>query len=182
LQSCFWSIDHVFPHRSEYSRYTATVEKWVEILALAQKWGFKEVEQLCIRQLESLPISPVEKINIYQACHLDRSLLVDSFEELTLRPEPLTLEDVHKLGMETAIQIARARELSRGSNPDTKLSTIQMNDSELRSVIQDVFGVRRTVVYEDLTDVFLLSLFEDESITAPATSPTCDYPKVNRKL
>jgi hypothetical protein len=114
-------------------------------LALAQKWEFKEVEQLCIRQLENLPISPVEKINIYQACHLDRSLLADSFEELTLRPEPLTLEDGNKLGMETTIQIARARELTRGSNHNTKLSIIQMNDSELRSVIQDVFGVRRTV-------------------------------------
>lgn len=114
-------------------------------MALAQKWEFKEVEQLCIRQLESLPISPVEKIYIYQACHLDRSLLADSFEELTLRPEPLTLEDGHKLGMETTILIARARELSRGSNLGPKLSTIQMNNSELRSVIQDVFGVRRTI-------------------------------------
>ena len=91
-----------------------------------------------------MPIEPVEKICIYQEFHLDRLLLAGSFGQLTLRPEPLTLEEGHKLGMETAIQIAQARELSRRFNPNTKPSTIQVDNAELRSVIQDVFDVTLT--------------------------------------
>ncbi|KAH9998757.1 hypothetical protein BJV77DRAFT_980200 [Russula vinacea] len=112
----------------QYSIYTATVERWTDILDLAQRWAFKEVEQLCIRELQKLSIPPVEKIRIYQEFRLDR---------LTARPEPLSLEEGHKLGIETSLQIVQARELYRGSG--TRASVVQLNDSELRSVIQDAF-------------------------------------------
>ena len=144
MQFCCWSIDHDLPNRREYQTYTATVEKWVEILALAQKWEFKEVEKLCIRELEKLPIPPVEKIRIYEASHLDRSLLAESFEEITLRPKPLALEEAGKLRLEMAIRIAVARERARGFNPISGLFPTQVSDSELRSVIREVFGVKQT--------------------------------------
>jgi len=128
-------------YNPDYSVYTTTVEKWVELLALAQRWAFKEVEQLCIRELEKSPIPPVEKIRIYQASHLDRSLLAESFARLTIRPEPLNLEEGRMLGLETTIQIAQARELSRDSHSGTKTSTVLLSDSKLRLVVQDVFGL-----------------------------------------
>jgi hypothetical protein len=111
----------------------------VEILALAQRWAFKEIEQLCIRELEKLPIAPIEKIQIYQAFHIDRTFLAESFAILTIRPEPLNLEEGHKLGIETSLQIAQAREASRGLN-----SNRQVNDTELRAVIQTVFGLEES--------------------------------------
>lgn len=114
------------------------MDKWVEILALAQRWTFKEVEQLCIRELQKLPIAPVEKIHIYQAFLIDRSLLAESFVKLTTRPEPLNLEEGQRLGIETTLQIMQARELSRGSNSG-RAPNVQLNDTELRSVILDVF-------------------------------------------
>ena len=121
--------------------YTTTKEKWVEILDLAQKWSFKEVQQLCIREMQKLPIEPVDKIHIYQAFHLDRALLAESFAKLTIRPQPLNLEEGNKLGIETTLQIAQARELSRGSHSGTRTSTIQLNESELHLVIRDAFGL-----------------------------------------
>jgi hypothetical protein len=134
-------IDHVLPHRSNFSLYTATAEKWVEILAVAQKWGFKEVEQLCVRELEKLPIEPVDKIHVYQDYRLDRSLLAEAFAKLTVRPRHLSLEEGSKLGIETTLQIAQARELYRGSHSGTKPATVQLNDSDLRSVVQEAFGL-----------------------------------------
>jgi len=128
-------------YNQNYSVYTTTVEKWVEILALAQKWAFKEVEQLCVREMQKLPIEPEDKIYIYQVFHLERALLAESFAKLTVRPRPLNLEEGNKLGIETTLQIAQARELSRGSHSGTRTSTIQLNDSELRSVIRDVFAL-----------------------------------------
>jgi len=114
------------------------VDIWVQILTLAQKWGFREVASLCVRELEKLPIQPVDKICIYQRFKLDRTLLLDSFAKLTTRPEPLTLDEGGRLGLETSLQIAQARELSRGPRSGTR-SSIQLQDSELHSVIRDVF-------------------------------------------
>jgi hypothetical protein len=135
-------------YNPKYSIYTTTVEKWVEILALAQRWAFKEVEQLCIRELQKMPIPPIDKIHIYQTFHIDRSLLAESFAELTVRPEPLKTEEGEKLGVPTALQITRAREFSRGSG--TMSSPIQMNNSELRSVVQDAFGLEEELFLDFL--------------------------------
>ena len=115
------------------------MDNWVQILFLAQKWGFKEVEALCVRELEALPIQPIEKICIYQRFRLDRTLLVKSFAKLTIRPETLTLDEGGRLGLETSLQIAQARELSRGQRSGSRSSSIQLQESEIHSVIRDVF-------------------------------------------
>jgi len=127
-------------YNPKYSIYATTVDKWTQILTLAQKWAFREVEQLCIRELENLSIPPVEKIWIYQEFKLDRSLLLSSFAKLVVRPDPLSLEEGQKLGLETTLKIAQARELSR-STSSGRPAVIQLHDSELRSSIRDVFGL-----------------------------------------
>jgi len=104
-------------YNPKYSIYNATPEQWSWILDLAQKWGFKDVQQLCIRELEKLDLSPVDRIHIYQRHGLDDSLLLDSYETLTTRNEPIGVEEGIKLGLRTSLQIAQAREMSRG--PDT---------------------------------------------------------------
>ncbi|KAH9966275.1 hypothetical protein BJV74DRAFT_286093 [Russula compacta] len=128
-------------YNPKYSIYTATVDKWIEILALAQRWQFKEVEQLCIRELEKLSIPPVEKIKIYQDFKLDTTLLLVSFAQLTVRAEPLSLEEGQKLGIDTTLRIARARELARGTNSGTRPSAVQVQGTELGSLVQNVFGL-----------------------------------------
>jgi hypothetical protein len=143
-------------YNPKYSVYTTTVDKWVDILALAQKWAFKEVEQLCVRELQKMPIPSVEKIHIYQTYGLDRSLLAESFVDLTTRPDPLNLEEGNKVGIETSLQIAGARERSRASNSGRP--NIQLNGSELRSVIQKAF---------DLEDEPFLDFFPDSSPLPP---------------
>jgi hypothetical protein len=117
------------------------VDNWVKILAVAQMWGFNEVRNLCVRELEKLSIPPVEKIHIYQGSQLDRSLLLESFESLTIRPHSLNFDEAQKLGLETTLQIARARELSRGANACTRPADVQLHGSDLRSVIRHVFGL-----------------------------------------
>jgi hypothetical protein len=111
------------------------------ILDLAQKWEFKQVEQLCIRELESLALSPVDRVHIYQRHKLDETLLIDSFEELTTREDPIGMEEGLKLGLKTSLQIARAREISRG--PDTggyrSPSTVRLSPTDLRGLISDIF-------------------------------------------
>ncbi len=78
---------------------------WVQILTLAQMWGFTEVENLCVRELEDLTLLPAERIRIYQQFKLDRMLLLEPFAQLTIRAEPLSIEEGQSLGLETCLLI-----------------------------------------------------------------------------
>jgi hypothetical protein len=115
------------------------------ILDLAQKWGFKQVEQLCVRELDNLSLSPVDRIQIYQRHKLDETLLIDSFEELTTREDPIGMDEGFKLGLKTSIQIACAREKSRG--PETgglrSPSTVRLSPTDLRGLISEIFQLPR---------------------------------------
>jgi hypothetical protein len=133
----------VYPRR-KYSIYDASVEKWQMILTLAKKWTFREVEELCIRELEKLTISPVEKIHIYQTFNLDRKLLLKSYMELTTRSDPLDLEEGNKLGLDTSLHIARAREFARGSDSSKRSSSALLRESELLLFVQRTFGLGET--------------------------------------
>lgn len=95
----------------------------------------------------------MDKIHIYQEFHIDRSFLAESLARLTFRPEFIKPEEAHKLGPETTLQICQARELSRGSN-GTKPARIQLNDSELRSVIQEVLGLEEDPFLDFVVGVF----------------------------
>ena len=130
------------------------MDNWVCILDLALRWGFKEVESLCIRELEKLPIPPVEKVCIYQKFKLERSLLLESFTRLTTRSEPVTLEEGQSLGLETSLHIAQARELYRGLHNGSKHTTI--SSLELQSVIRDVFKLVDGGFAFEVTDSFAL--------------------------
>ncbi|KAI9441497.1 hypothetical protein H4582DRAFT_1389435 [Lactarius indigo] len=131
-------------YNPEYSIYSANLEKWKRILALAQQWGFIQVERLCVRELERLSIPPVTKIQIYQDFNLNRNLLRGSYVALAIRAEPLDHEEGKKLGLSTSLKITRARELARALGPDGATSssgraTIQLQESEIQLVIRDIF-------------------------------------------
>jgi hypothetical protein len=134
--------------KSKYSVYDATPNQWSLILNLAQKWGFKEVELLCVRELEKLDLSPVDRIHIYQKFGLDTTLLIDSYATLTTRDEPIRLDEGMKLGLMTSLQIARAREMSRG--PDTggglrSPSAVQLDGHDLHTLLLDIFELPKIV-------------------------------------
>jgi hypothetical protein len=118
--ACFLSVFY----NPKYSVYDATPDQWSLILNLAQKWEFKEVELLCIRELEKLDLSPVDRIHIYQTFGLDSTLLIDSYATLTSRDEPIGLDEGMKLGLMTSLKIARAREMSRRPDTISKMSNL----------------------------------------------------------
>ncbi len=96
----------------------------------------------------------MEKIRLYQDFDIDRSLLAESFARLITRPELLNLEEAEKIGTKTTLQISQARELSRGPSSGTRPASIQMNDTELRSVIREAFGLEEEGVDFLVGDAF----------------------------
>ncbi|KAH9047294.1 hypothetical protein EDB84DRAFT_1575348 [Lactarius hengduanensis] len=135
-------------YNPKYSIYDATPGQWSSILGLAQTWGFRDVELLCIRELEKLDLSPVDRIHIYQRFGLEATLLIDSYATLTTREEPIGLDEGVKLGLRTSLQIARAREMSRG--PDTGVgpltpSPVQLDAPKLHGLLSEIFGLPKII-------------------------------------
>jgi hypothetical protein len=129
-----------------YSIYDATVEEWTSILKLAQKWDFIEVKAMAIRELEKHKIPALQKIVLYQKYEVDRKHLQEAFTELTVRDEPITIEEGRELGLETVLQLARAREIARipvfgggKRRPPVNIPAVEMD-----ALIRDIFQARST--------------------------------------
>lgn len=128
----------------KYSLYDADVEEWTSILKLAHLWEFTGVKTLALRELEGLKIPPLEKIIMYHSYAVDRNLLQAAYIAMTVRAEPITIEEGRELGLETALQIARARELARASGGKKSPSPISLPAAELDVLIRDLFQLPTT--------------------------------------
>jgi hypothetical protein len=124
--------------------YDASVEEWTSILKLSHQWGFDEVKALAVRELENLGVPPLQKIVLYQKYAIDRKLLKPALTALTMRDEPLSIEEGRELSLETALELAKAREIARApvftnkknGNPR---SPVNLAGVELDALIKDVF-------------------------------------------
>jgi hypothetical protein len=128
--------------RRKYSLYNANVEEWTSILKLAHHWQFVEVKSLALRELERLEIPPLRKIVIYHSYAIDRKLLQAAYSALTVRDEPITIEEGRELGLETAMQLAHARELARapsGRRSGHPQSLVNVAGAGLDALIRDLF-------------------------------------------
>jgi len=123
-----------------YSIYEAPVEDWAAILGLAHHWKFSQVKDLAIREMEKLTIPALSKITIYHRYEVNRDLLFQSYMDLCLREEPLTIVEAKDLGLETWLMISTARETIRrgdgSASPATNRST-----EEVERVIGQVFDL-----------------------------------------
>ena len=166
VQSCLVLIHS--PRK--YSLYDADVEEWTSILKLAHLWEFTGVKTLALRELEGLDIPPLKKIIMYHSYEVDRDLLQAAYIAMTVRPEPITIEEGRELGLETALQIARARELARASGGKKSSSPINLAPTELDVLIRDLFQLPSTDEISG-SRVALLKPTEGTISTAESDSP-----------
>jgi hypothetical protein len=128
----------------KYSLYDASVEEWTSILKLAHQWDFIEVKALAIRELENLPVPPLPKVALYQKYAIDRNLLKPALTALTIRDEAVTIDEGREIGLETALDLAKAREIARspvfsGKKSGNPRSPVNLAGVDLDVVIKDVF-------------------------------------------
>lgn len=113
-------------------------------MKLAHKWNFIEAKALAIREIENISIPPLRKVVLYQTYEIDRNLLKPALTALTIRDEPLEIEEGREIGLETAMGVAKAREIARtpvfsGKKSVNPRSPINLAGDELDVVIKDVF-------------------------------------------
>ncbi|PCH35702.1 hypothetical protein WOLCODRAFT_50933, partial [Wolfiporia cocos MD-104 SS10] len=87
-----------------------TADEWASILDMATRWDFEDIRKLAIRELQKLNISAVDKIVLARAHDIHGRWAVDAYLVLCERPDPLTIPEARRLGLETTTTIAQLRE------------------------------------------------------------------------
>ncbi|KAL1759886.1 hypothetical protein FB107DRAFT_270616 [Schizophyllum commune] len=88
-----------------------TVDEWSSVLRLATKWSVSSLRDVAMREIGALRPSPIDTIVIAREFGLGQTWLVPAFVALCKSSEPLGFEDAERLGLRTAIEIGRLREL-----------------------------------------------------------------------
>jgi hypothetical protein len=119
---------------------------WKSILKLAHQWDFDEVKAFAFREIEQHEMPALEKIILYHTHDIDRKYLQAAYTELAVRDDPITIEEGHLLGLETALRLAHAREVVRapvfsGKKPGNPHSPINLAGSELDALISRLFNL-----------------------------------------
>ncbi|KAG2137339.1 hypothetical protein BD769DRAFT_1664233 [Suillus cothurnatus] len=119
-------------YNPKYSLYEAPLETWLSILHLANRWSFCNVKELTVRELEKIPIEPVDKIAVYHEYSINKLYLI-----------PAYIAGI-KLGMETVLRVADARERARQRAAESGIRSPTFDDfedSEMESMVKEVFGI-----------------------------------------
>ncbi|KAI0366761.1 hypothetical protein BV20DRAFT_971499 [Pilatotrama ljubarskyi] len=90
-----------------------SVGEWQSILSLATRWEFNDIRELAIRQLQSLDMHPVDRVLLAQEFDIGGRWALSAYTALCERPEPLSLAEAGRLGLETTTRIAQLREQLR---------------------------------------------------------------------
>ncbi|KJA18478.1 hypothetical protein HYPSUDRAFT_144938, partial [Hypholoma sublateritium FD-334 SS-4] len=106
-------------YNSEYSKYKASVDDWISILSMADRWGLNEVKNLAALELgKKQELQLVTKVALYQKYHVHKQFLEPLYTLLSECDHPLTLDEAQTLGMEAAIHLSTAREFIRAHPSD----------------------------------------------------------------
>ncbi|KAF9466285.1 hypothetical protein BDZ94DRAFT_1158248 [Collybia nuda] len=158
-------------YNPKYSLYNTSTDDWTIILDLAHRWEFPEVQNLVVRELEKLDLSDVTRVSVYHKYGVDRNLLLPRYAALCEREEPLSLREGMLLGMETTLNIARAREYARANRTPSGARSpgiAGLERDEMRSLVREMFNVKPLDNTGD----------QDESTSTPSGGlVTVYYPK-----
>ncbi|KAH9976405.1 hypothetical protein BGW80DRAFT_1168205 [Lactifluus volemus] len=159
-------------YNPKFSIYDATIDNWISILKLSGRWGFAEVKALAVRKLEELQIPPLQKIVTYRTYSVNPSLLQGAYAALTLRDEPLTIEEGRQLGLETALKISHARQIMR--TPDLRGRKLTDHRDNTYALLRETFQLSfPDVGVEDASSA--LKEKEDQGPAPPRPPPPCAF-------
>jgi len=120
-----------------------SADTWLSLLTLAQRWDFKDVEELAVGQLDIIVKNPVDRILISQKWNVRPDWISEGTLELCLREEAITLEEGERIIKEVAPanfahliwKIVKAKKVVR----DHKRQDYPASD--LPILVSEVFGL-----------------------------------------
>jgi hypothetical protein len=102
------------------------------------------VKALAVRELQLLSIDAIRRILLYRKYAVNGVHLQRAFTELTIRDEPITVDEGRELGLETVVQLADARERARapispGNRSGDPHSPVTHTGAQLDDIVKDAF-------------------------------------------
>ncbi|KAI6131159.1 hypothetical protein EDD16DRAFT_967606 [Pisolithus croceorrhizus] len=85
------------------------IEQWTSVLKLSTAWNFERLRQAAINALTESGISTVDRVVLSQRYYI-KNWLLPALNELARRPEPITLEEAQRMGIDIALKLASVRE------------------------------------------------------------------------
>ena len=94
-----------------YDDYKPSTAEWMDLLAIANTYGFTKVYRRAVHEIDDLEdtIDPVERILLAKRLKVNR-WLAPAYAALCLRTDPITAFEAEKLGMYTFVALVAARE------------------------------------------------------------------------
>ncbi|KAI6009572.1 hypothetical protein F5J12DRAFT_824261 [Pisolithus orientalis] len=86
-----------------------SIEQWTSVLKLSTAWSFETLHQVSINALMESGIGAVDRAVLSQQYDI-KGWLLPALNEWAKRPEPITLEEVNRVGIDIAIRLASVRE------------------------------------------------------------------------
>jgi hypothetical protein len=120
------------------------LERWLVILRLATRWGFRKVRKLVVRQLEKLDLQPIDKIKIYSDFRIDAQLLIPSYSTLAKSPTLPPLSEAAKLDIGTILKLTMVREraLQKAAEDGCRSPTsASAGDEDVKRFICEIFDL-----------------------------------------
>ncbi|KAL4076913.1 hypothetical protein V8B97DRAFT_1938176 [Scleroderma yunnanense] len=84
-------------------------EEWVAVLKLSTMWEFDGLRKAAIDTLSVSKITAITKLVAAKQYNIDEWLL-PALLALAQRPEPISVEEAHRIGLETTVKLASVRE------------------------------------------------------------------------
>ncbi|KAI6103730.1 hypothetical protein EDD16DRAFT_1493486 [Pisolithus croceorrhizus] len=84
-------------------------EQWTSVLKLSTAWNFERLRQAAIDALTESGIGAVDRVVLSQRYYI-KNWLLPALNELARRPEPITLEEAKRMGIDIALKLASVRE------------------------------------------------------------------------
>jgi hypothetical protein len=94
-----------------------------------------------------MDMDDIDRIALYQKNGVDKAFLVPQYAALCSRDRTLVYDEGLKLGLETALNIARVRECARSKATESGARSplpSDFNPDEMQSLITDLFGLSTT--------------------------------------
>ncbi|KIK24473.1 hypothetical protein PISMIDRAFT_410337 [Pisolithus microcarpus 441] len=85
------------------------IEQWTSVLKLSATWNFERLRQGAIDALIESGIGAIDRVVLSQRYYI-KNWLLPALNELARRPEPITLEEAKRMGIDVALKLASVRE------------------------------------------------------------------------
>ncbi|KAK0469238.1 uncharacterized protein EV420DRAFT_1633661 [Desarmillaria tabescens] len=106
-------LDYIFNRRGNNTARHQTDRYWINILSFSNRFDLDDIRTVAVAHLQMYPIlNPIDAIALAEQVDM-KEWLLPAYKALCQRVEPLHYLEGEKIGLEKALQVARAREAVR---------------------------------------------------------------------